>query len=227
MKRYIFALILLLIVAGAWCGFKLFSPNTLPIRSVVINGNLHFIQKDKLAKTLQPLGSQGFFSVDLDKIQVAMQQLSWVADVEVRRVWPDKIVIDITACQPVANWNNNAFLNAYGEIFVPQTMIEFSQNLPRFFGQQDQTVKMLDNYQQMNNILSSLKLQIETLTYGNDHSWQIKLNNGINLQLGQQHVLERLMRFVKTYKKILLTHRNMIPKKVDLRYSHGLAVSYS
>jgi cell division septal protein FtsQ len=127
----------------------------------------------------------------------------------------------------VARWNDNAFLNAYGEIFVPQPMIELSRNLPRFFGQQDQTVKMLDNYQQMNNILNSLKLQIKTLTYNNDHSWQIQLNNGISLQLGQQYVLERLTRFVKTYKKILLTHRNMVPKKVDLRYSHGLAVDFS
>ena len=68
----------------------------MPIHSVVVNGELRFIQKDKLAKALQPLESQGFFSVDLDKIQVAVQQLPWVADVEVRRVWPDKIVIDIT-----------------------------------------------------------------------------------------------------------------------------------
>lgn len=226
MKRYIFALIVLLIIACTWCGFKLFNPNTLPIHSVVVNGDLRFIQKDKLKKTLQPLASRGFFSVNLSKIQIALQQLSWVADVEVHRVWPDKIVINISACQPMARWNNNAFLNAYGEIFVPRVLLESSQNLPQFFGSQDQTVKMLDNYQQMNNILNPLHLQIASLKY-NNHDWQIKLNNGISLQLGQHYILKRLTRFVKTYKKILSSHRNMIPKNVDLRYSNGLAISYS
>jgi len=225
MRRYIFALIILLVIAGAWCGFKLFSPNTLPIHSVVVNGDLRFIQKDKLKKTLQPLASRGFFSVNLDKIQVVLQQLSWVADVEVHRVWPDKVVINISACQPVARWNDNAFLNAYGEIFVPQPMVESSQILPQFFGKQDQTVKMLDNYQQMNNILNLLQLQVVSLNYDN-HDWQIKLNNGISLQLGQRYILQRLTRFVKAYKKILSSHRNMVPKDVDLRYSNGLAVSF-
>lgn len=225
MKRYILALIILLIIAGAWCGFKLFNPNVLPIRSVVVNGDLRFIRKDKLTKTLQPLVAQGFFSVNPSKIQVALQQLSWVADVEVHRVWPDKVVIDISACKPVAYWNDDAFLNAYGEIFMPQPMIAPSQILPHFFGKQDQTVKMLDNYQQMNNILSPLRLRVALLQY-DDPDWQIKLNNGISLQLGQRHILERLTRFVKTYKKILSSHRNMVPENVDLRYSNGLAVSF-
>lgn len=228
MKKWRTMLLLSAVVLGLliWSGFKLYSPNTLPIRVVTVNGDLRFINRNNLQQALAPLTHQGFFSVDLDKIHVAVQQLPWVAEVEVKRIWPDKIVIDITTCRPVARWNNTSLLNAYGEIFVPNSFANVAKDLPRFFGKGDQTVKMLDNYQQMNNILQALDLKIALIRYTADNAWQVGLNNGIELQLGQKEVVKRLNRFVQTYKKLLAERHNSLPKSVDLRYNHGMAVKW-
>jgi len=226
-KRYILLLLVIIIVGGvAWTSFKLYGHNICPIRSVKVNGDLRFIKQQELKKILQPLSNQGLFSVNLAKVQCEIEQLPWVADAEVRRIWADKITIDITTCKPVAQWNAQGYLNAYGEIFAPSSTINLSTKLPQFFGKQDQTVKMLDNYQQMNNILNPLGLRVLSLAYGKDKSWQIVLDNGIKLQLGQNNVLDRLKRFTKVYKQILMSHNNIIPKNIDLRYSHGLAIKW-
>lgn len=224
MRRYFFILIICLLVGFVGLGIKLLNTDKFAVQTVVVNGDLRFIQKDAVKGVLQPLIKKSFFTVNLTKIQVAVQRLPWVSDVAVRRVWPNRIVINITACKPVARWNNKAFLNAYGEIFMPQNHIELAQNLPEFFGAQNQTVKMLDNYQQMENILAPLSLKIISLRYETD--WQLRLDNNVALQLGHQDILKRLERFALAYKKILGSHGNMIPKSVDLRYSNGLAVSY-
>lgn len=226
-KLYIWLLSLIVIVGiVVWAGFKLYNPNTLSIHSIVINGDLRFINQQELKQTLQPLSKQGFFSVDLADIQCKVHQLPWVAEVEIKRVWPNKIVVNLETCKPVAQWNKDGYLNAYGEIYTPQTSDNLPKNLPHFFGKQNQTVKMLDNYQQMNNILVPLKLQIQSLICDDDENWQIILNNGIKLQLGRKNILKRLANFTQVYQKLLMAHNNVIPKMVDLRYSHGLAVSY-
>ncbi|MGD9152927.1 MAG: cell division protein FtsQ/DivIB [Gammaproteobacteria bacterium] len=226
-KLYIWLLLLIVIVGiVVWAGFKLYSPNTLPIRSVVVNGDLRFINQQELKQTLQPLSKQGFFSVDLADVQCKVHQLPWVAEVEIKRVWPDKIVVNIETCKPVAQWNKDSYLNAYGEVFTPQSSDNLPKNLPHFFGKQDQTVKILDNYQQMNNILAQLQLHIQSLACDDDENWQIMLNNGIKLQLGRKNILNRLANFTRIYQKLLVAHNNIIPKTIDLRYSHGLAVSY-
>lgn len=233
-RKFYLLLLSIVIIVGiiVWGGVKLYSPNTLPVRSVVVNGDLRFINQQELKQTLQPLSEKGFFSVDLADIQCKVHQLPWVAEVEVRRVWPDKVVVNIETCKPVARWNDNGYLNAYGEIVTPQQgvrhqLVSDTVNLPRFFGKQDQTVKILDNYQQMNNILAPLKLQIQSLTCDDDKNWQIMLNNKVKLQLGRKDILKRLANFTQVYQKLLIAHNNIIPKTIDLRYSHGLAVSYS
>jgi cell division protein FtsQ len=226
-KKIILFSLLLIIVVGFlfWGVVVLKKPNTLPIKKVVVQGDFRFVDKGKLQSLIKPLAGKGFFSVNLKSLQAAIQQLPWVAQAEVKRVWPNRIIISVNMDKAVAVWNQDSLLNAYGEILMPNSKRAFSKELPQFFGSGDQAVKILDYYQRMNEILQPLNLQVTTIVCNSHDSWYIQLNNGVKLQLGKERVLMKLRRFEQTYNKMFASHHSL-PKKVDLRYRNGLAVQW-
>ncbi len=83
----------------------------------------------------------------------------------------------------------------------------------------------MDRYQQMNRILETLGLKVVSIDVNSNESWCIILDNGIKLQLGQEHILTRLQHFVNVYNKVVKS-RKILPQEVDLRYGHGMAVKW-
>jgi len=56
------------------------------------------------------------------------------------------------------------------------------------------------------------------------HAWQLRLRNGMVLELGREDVQQRLARFVAVYPYSLVAIQSRV-KFVDLRYRNGFAVS--
>src|SRR5688572_6752492 len=57
-----------------------------PIQRVKVFGVVR-VQQNELRHLLSPLVQKGFFAVDVENIKDRLLQLSWVADVSVRRIW--------------------------------------------------------------------------------------------------------------------------------------------
>jgi len=84
---------------------------------------------------------------------------------------------------------------------------------------------MLDRYQKMMEVLKPIRLKISTLFVTPRLFWEIMLNNGMKIRLGQEDILTRLQRFVKVYPE-LFEKSEKKALAVDLRYAHGLAVKW-
>src|SRR4051794_32108852 len=67
---------------------RLIDPQTLPIKRVLIEGDLHHLARADLMAAIQPHAQSGFFRVDLDKLEESVRRLPWVAGVSARRAWP-------------------------------------------------------------------------------------------------------------------------------------------
>jgi len=196
------------------------------VKEVIVEGNLQPENQIQLTTLISPFAQKNLFRVQLNSLQSAIQQLPWVSEAEVKRIWPDKIVINLVDQMPIVAWNTDQVLNVYGEILPKEAFSQAQVTvLPQFFGDDDSSIKMLDYYQQMNRILQSLNVKVKTLRLTEDQTWQVELDNGIILYLGDEQILTRLQRFVRVYPNVVSTHKKQ-PYSIDLRYAHGMAVRW-
>lgn len=208
----------------------IFLPNAklFPIKKVAIYGDFSPTRQKVLQQTVNQFTKKSFFTADLASIKERLQSFIWVTNVEVRRVWHNQLSLHVDVQHPVARFNDNKFLNAFGEIFTQQALEEGEknvENLPLFYGSEDQAMKLLYYYQQANIILSSIAFEVKKIKLTNADDLTIELNNGIKIKLGHEQVLDKLRKFVKVYHKIFNlqdSHRS----EVDLRYEHGMAVKW-
>lgn len=194
-----------------------------PVRDVKIFGAQH-VDHDGVQKIISPMISEGFFGVDVDKIKERILQLPWVAQVVVRRVWPDLVVVAINEKKPVALWNNNNLLSSAGELFTPD-MTTYPVGLPQLAGPAGEQILMAQYYAKMNSILMPLHSKITRLELTPSMAWSLTLENGMKLSIGHKDILTRLNHFVKVYPKIVGDRVSDV-EYIDLRYPNGMAVRW-
>ena len=157
-------------------------------------------------------------------MQQQVESLPWIEHATVRRVWPDTMAIHFVEQQPFAIWAQGGLLSARGEIFKPEAST-YPSGLPVFHGPEKLREKMLNSYQQFSELLAPLGMQISELKLDERHSWQIELHSGMRLKLGREHEIERLARFVRSYPRLKALEQGNV-KRVDLRYTNGMAVAW-
>lgn len=197
--------------------------NYFPIKEVKIAGINH-IERQEIKQSLLPLVNKGFFIVDVALIKERLMQFSWVADASVRRIWPNKIYIQVQEKLPLARWNKTSLLTTSGEIFTPARETH-PTGLPQFIGPEGEHVQMLNYYIRIHDILTPLHFQIAQLELTPSWSWNLTLTNGMKLNMGYKDSLTRISHFVKVYPKIVGDRASEVAY-VDLRYPNGLAVRW-
>lgn len=216
-------LMLSLLLCAIFTANRLKEPQQFPIRHVKVYGIQHIDQAD-IRRLLQPLVSKGFFGVQVERVKERLLQNAWVADVSVRRTWPDQVVVSVSERNPIASWNNHGLLSANGELFNPGAK-SFPAKLPHFVGPEGEQIHMLRFYAKINNLLAPLHFKITNLELTSYQAWNITLDNGMKVNAGYKDVLTRLSHFVKVYPKIV-GERAVYVDYVDLRYPNGLAVRW-
>jgi len=199
-------------------------PGEWPVRSVQIEGEFRYLQRADIQAMAEPLASDGFFAMDVVTVQQRIQPIPWVDQVSVRRVWPDALSIQVREQQPVAHWGARGFLNARAQVFEPQQPPELAQ-LPHFAGPEGYERRVLEMYGRMQALLKPLKLGVGSLQLDARRTWRLQLSNGLTLEIGRGHPVQRVARFVRVYPAILAAGEGRV-RAVDLRYSNGFAVRW-
>lgn len=195
----------------------------LPIKSVKIEGEFNYLDKEQLSKHASPVVNGGFFNVDLPAVRNALVYLPWVEDVSVRRQWPDQLLVRVIEKQPVVYWGENGVLSSKGKLFVPVKKPDIT--LPHLKGPEGQHEVMLKEMARMQAWLLETGLHIQNMELNARRSWTLKMTTGIELRLGREQMHERLNRFVSVYKSNLQTEKREI-KHIDMRYTNGFAVAW-
>lgn len=161
-----------------------------------------------------------FFTIDLEQTRKVFEQLAWVRKVSLRRHFPWGLEVTLEEHVPMARWNETALVNTYGEVFAGQSKLD----LPEFNGEPDTSGQIAEKYVEFSQVLSGVNRSIKTMNLSPRFAWQLILDNGMQLELGREHVKQRLARFVAVYPYSLATMTNKY-NHVDLRYPNGFAVS--
>jgi cell division protein FtsQ len=215
-----------LIYAGAQAAIH--SP-LLPLRHLALRGELAHVTREQ-AEGAARLGAAGtFFSVDLDAVRRAFEALPWVRKVEVRRLWPDRVEVAIEEHAALARWGSDTqskrLVNTYGEVF--QGELSDAVRLPRFAGPAGSAEELTGRYRAFRQAFAPLGLEPRQVLLSPRYAWQVRLSNGLTLELGRDQlkepVLERLSRFVAFYAQTLGSLNRRLDY-VDLRYPDGFAL---
>ena len=159
-----------------------------------------------------------FFTVDLEATRKAFEKLPWVRKVSVRRHFPWRLEVELEEHVALASWNGDELVNTHGEVFAGET----EQALPKFIGEADTAAEVTKMYRAFGEQLAPLKQEVVQISLSPRRAWQLRLSNGMVLELGREQAQERLARFVAVYPYSLASMPRTV-NYVDLRYRNGFA----
>lgn len=194
-------------------------PGLFPLRSVRLSAAPQQVNAPEVLQVVRKEVQGNLFTVDIERMRAALEKLPWVRSVDIRREFPDRLVVQFEEHQVLARWNDSALVNRQGEIFVA----DYKQTLPEFSGPDEFSFEVMQYYMQFSEQLANLNFQVAQIALSPRHAWQLRLNNGLVLELGHEDMQQRLARFVTVYPYSLATMQGAV-KYVDLRYHNGFAV---
>lgn len=160
-----------------------------------------------------------FFTLDLGRARSGFEKLPWVRNVNVRRQWPDRLEVSLEEHVPLGRWSATALVNTYGELFAAA----YDGQLPAFVGPAGSEKEIAIQYGYFKRSLAALGMTPVQVQVSPRRAWQVRVSNGITLQLGRENVEPRLDRFIAVYERTLGRLQRRITY-VDLRYPNGFAV---
>ncbi len=190
-----------------------------PLREIRVVGDVGHVTNEQVMAVMARQLRGNFFTVDLLQAREAFEKLPWVRKVNVRRQWPDRLEFAVEEHQPLARWGWTALVNAHGEVFEAA----ISSTLPAFFGPEGTAAEIVARYTEFDQLLAPIGRKVVLITLSARRAWQLRLDDGMVLQLGRENLEVRLAGFVSAYQRTV-ARLPQPPSHVDLRYSNGFAV---
>ncbi|HEX5757031.1 MAG TPA: cell division protein FtsQ/DivIB [Arenimonas sp.] len=203
-------------VLSGWIGTERW-----PLRQLVLTGEFQLVEDARVREAVLPQAGRGFFAVDLREVRDAVAALPWVATVQVRKRWPDRIEIQVGEHRPVARWGESRMLAEGGELFpaVPGR----GAGLPLFEAPDDRAGEVVVFHREAQAAVAPLGLAIAEVRLSPRASWSLVLDDGLELELGRDEALPRLQRFAALLPALRAESAKAL-QRVDLRYTNGFAV---
>jgi cell division protein FtsQ len=192
-----------------------------PLRVVELRTPVQHASRASIEAVLARPAGSNFVAAGIGELRSAIEQLPWVRRASVRRVWPDRLEVDIEEHVAFARWGSDALVNPYGERFTGTS----DADLPLFVGPPGTEAEVARRYERFAALLEPLGSRLERVVLSPRHAWQLRLANGFQITLGRdaEAAEQRLQRFVDAYGRMLPAGRSG-PDAVDLRYPNGFAV---
>jgi len=200
------------------------------IQAIRIDGELTRSSLATVRANATPRLAGNFWSFDLRGARLAFESVPWVRQAVVRRVWPNRLVVDLREHHAAALWSgddgNDRLVNREGEVFEANVGDVEDDGLPRFAGPDGTSGQMLAMYHRLVPQFAQIDAEIETLKLSRRRSWRVELDTGAVVELGRgsdDEVTARTERFVRTLAQV--NERFQRPLEyADLRHTDGYAV---
>ena len=127
-----------------------------PIRSIQLDGDLARNSVPTIRANAAPRLAGNFFSVDLQVGRAAFESVPWVRRAVVRRIWPDRLTVQLEEHRAAALWegaeadrNADRLVNVQGEVFEANVGDVEDERLPSLAGPEGSAARMLSLYQRV------------------------------------------------------------------------------
>lgn len=200
------------------------------IRAIQLDGELTRNSVNTIRANATPRLKGNFFSVDLQGTRAAFESVPWVRRAVVRRVWPDRLAVQLQEHRAAALWQGDErgdrLVNTFGEVFEANVGDVEDDGLPGFEGPEGSAPAMLAMYRRLIPVLQPLAMEVQTLHLSGRGSWRVEIDNGTTIELGrgsEEEVIARTERFARTLGQVVARFQKPL-ESADLRHADGYAV---
>jgi cell division protein FtsQ len=188
------------------------------------------VVKQQVLETVQG----NFFSVRLEDVKRGFESMPWVRHANVRRVWPNGLIVSIEEQKPFGTWggaDSHTLMNAHGELFAGRVSdVGDGIVLIDFYGPEEASKEVMRLYERANAWFKPWNAEVKSLTLSERYAWHVKLSNGMKVEFGRDEensdktlTEDRVARLFKYWPQVQEKWANRVDA-IDLRYANGFAI---
>ena len=117
------------------------------IRSISVDGDVARNSVSTIRANAAPKLAGNFVTMDLRAVRRAFESVPWVRLAVVRRVWPNRLRVQLEEHRPVAIWGSESgaekLVNSFGEVFEANVGDVEDDNLPTLAGPEGSSAHVL------------------------------------------------------------------------------------
>ena len=243
------AVLIAVVMVGLLVADRLYHPEKFRIEQIKVRGQFVQITDAQLKAAVEYTLDGNYFSADLTEIENSLEAMPWVFSASVRRQWPSTLVVDVEEVRPIANWGENKWLNATGDLVDRQ---QHSTFLPQLGGPDSMQQQIWKSFRTWHGMFAAHGLALEKLEFDERELWYLTLsltalaldrNNTPNispdtLATGEPNqtaevimivdngdATARIQRLIDALNSQLIAEfPNM--RSIDLRYPNGFAINW-
>lgn len=239
-----FAVLLPVVVVILLALDYLYRPNSFALAELQFSGVFNRVQLEDVEHRTYNAIQGNFFTVNLEKIRNEVQMIAWVKDVNVRRKWPNSLVLNISEYIPQMRWGKEGWVSQEGSIVMDDSIMlsteisnEISTEAPTLNGEPQYVAELFAFARLWQQQLAENDMTLRSVDRSSSSAWVIRFSHKfldtegeelvtrsseMTLLLGSDEVQKRLDRFLRMYTKDAgLLQASSV---VDARYPNGLAI---
>ncbi len=222
------------------------------VRSIEVVGDLSHNNVVTIRANAVPHLAGNFFTMDLATARRAFEAVPWVRRALVRKVWPNRLRVELEEHRPVALWGSlsggsggsgsgsstrnagnshsddtpDRLVDSAGEVFEANLGDVQDDGLPTLRGPDGSSAQMLAMLGRLQPVFAPLDAHLDDLNLSARGSWRAELDTGARLELGrgsEEEVVDRTRRFVDTVSQVAQQYKRPV-EYADLRHNDGYAV---
>lgn len=165
-----------------------------------------------------------FFGVDLKEAQTRTESLPWVDRAVVRRLWPNRIVVQLVEAQPYALWQKEgqlALVNETGDIIAPVTEASALPNgLLHVVGEGAE--REAATLEASLSAWPDIRQRIHSAVYVSQQRWDLVLEGNVKVKLPREGVDLALSNLSNLQRQTQILDRTV--SAIDLRLKDRISV---
>jgi cell division protein FtsQ len=200
--------------------------------AIAIKGNILHSDISSIRNHITSNINGNFYSINLNQTKKIFENIPWVNQAVVKRVYPSQIEVKLSEYKSKAIWGTREdmrLVDETGVIFEANTEDDEYDLMPQLIGPEGQGKLMLDMYKNISIALSPLNMKLKILELNARGSWVAILEGGAHFELGRGNVtdiIDRISKFATGAEQMLtkLNKKVMDIQYIDLRHSEGYAL---
>jgi len=200
------------------------------LHSIRVEGEVTRNSVATIRANAAPKLAGNFFTNKLAVSQRAFESVPWVRHAVVKRIWPNRLRVQLEEHRPVALWGEEAgsekLVNSYGEVFEANLGDVEDDHLPTLTGPAGSSAQMLDLLRRLTPPFERMEARIDALTLSGRGSWRVELDTGAEVELGRgspDELVAHTERFIGTLTQVTSRYQRPL-EYADLRHHDGYAL---
>lgn len=200
---------------------------------IEVRGELQHVTAASIRAAIAGRLRGNYFTMRLDDTRRLFESVPWVARAGVRRVWPNRLRVELTEYRALGTWDDGRLLSDSGELFVANSAeAEIFGPLTSFSGPPAVAPEAARRFYEFASELAAIALTVDAIDVSERRSWSVQASGAgvpsTRVELGRDEparpLQQRLANVVAAY-PMMVARVGGPPPRIDARYSNGIAAS--